>query len=121
MGIVSVGTGPFDVADLLVLRPSGLPLLIEVKTRKSGRRPGGLSQHQAAARDYCRNSHYGWATVWAFGEVRREPIKTPKGEVAFRLQPPADLRVRGASTADEELVVKALESEKASKCLAGQP
>ena len=111
MGIVAVGTGSFDVADLLVLRPSGAPLLVEVKTRKSGRRPGGLSRHQAAAGDYCRKSNYGWVTLWAIGDVRREPVSRPSGRQAFRLHPPPEVRLGGSSQSDIDLVRAAWEAE----------
>lgn len=107
LGIPAVGTGSFDVADLLVLRKSGVPLLVEVKTRRGTTRPGGLSVHQASVRDFCGRHDYGWATLWAFGKVRRIPITGRGGLVANRLLPPETIRVRSSVAADAELVNRA--------------
>ncbi|HEV2520649.1 MAG TPA: hypothetical protein VGX00_08590 [Thermoplasmata archaeon] len=100
----SVGTGSFDVADLLVLSPSGTPVLVEVKTRRAGTRPGGLSVHQARARDYCREHGYGWVTVWAIGEPRRVPLDGAGKMKAVKLLPPVDVRIRGTSKLLEKMI-----------------
>jgi len=106
LGLVALATGGWSVADVLVLRESGVPLLVEVKTRKGGRRPGGLSTHQARARDFCRDHGYGWVTLYAIGEVRRIPVgKGPL--VAYRLLPPEDVRIRASSSDDRVLVERA--------------
>lgn len=104
VGVFSVGTGSFDVADLLVFAPSGSPFLVEVKTRRAGRRPGGISVHQARARDYCRDHGYGWVTLWAIGEPQRVPITGEDGSVAVNLLPPGTVRIRGTAKDLEELV-----------------
>lgn len=114
VGIPALATVGWSVADVLVLRESGMPLLVEIKTRKAGSRPGGISSHQARARAYCQAHGYGWATLYAIGEPRRIPIgKAPR--IAFRLEPPDDLRIRADTESDRELIERAMRRGVAKK------
>jgi hypothetical protein len=105
LGVPALETGVTSASDLIVLRSTGILLLIEVKSRRK-RRSGGISSNQRALRDRCRRFGHGWAEVWVYGDPRRTLVRGSGGRVAHRLEPPETVRISGD---EEALVVEAWE------------
>ena len=110
LGYPAIETGFMSVSDLVVLKPEGKVLLVEVKTRKD-RHTGGLSAHQRTVREWAMRSGHPWVTLWVIGVGRWEP---PDGKVRMYV-PPNETKILG-DPPDRELVEKAwLEGRKEFK------